>query len=122
MHEMSIAAALVTQLEGLARDNNLVNVEEVIIEVGFLRQIVPDIMQNAFKCTIAGTIINGARLEIREIEAIVQCRQCQYKFAPEIDNFLCPNCQQSDVDIISGNDIIIASLSGEKNTDKSESN
>ena len=119
---MSIAAALVEQLEELARDNNLVNVEEVTIEVGFLRQIVPDIMQNAFMGAIAGTMVNGARLEIKEIEAIVQCRQCQHKFSPGIDNFFCPSCQQSDVDIVRGNDFIIASLSGEKNTDKSESN
>jgi hydrogenase nickel incorporation protein HypA/HybF len=119
---MSVATALVEQVEELARDNNLVNVEEVTIEIGFLRQVVPDIMQNAFKGAVAGTIVSGARLEIREIEAIVQCRRCQHKFTPGIDNFLCPGCQQSDIDIIRGNDIIIASLSGEKNTDKSENN
>ena len=111
MHELSIAIALVDQIVEYAGANQLSRVDEVEIETGVLRQVIPEMMQTAFKEATGQTIVSEAILRIKEISAKARCRQCAMEFEPEIDNFLCPGCQRADVDILQGNEIILKSIS-----------
>lgn len=114
MHEMSIAIALIDQIFEVGCDNNLIKVNEVEIEVGFLKQVVDEVMQEAYKSVTEGTIAEGSILRIKEISASVQCNQCKKIFKPELDNFLCPDCAKADVEVLKGNDIILKSVIGDK--------
>jgi len=110
MHEMSLAVGLMDQIISVAQDNNLTRVNEVELETGVLRQVVPEVMQEAFKSVTEDTIAQDAILKIVEIKAIVECRQCQGAFEPEIDSFLCPKCQKADINVIQGDDIILKAV------------
>ena len=110
MHELSIAEALVDQVVAVAYDNQLKKVDEVEIEVGVLRAVLDEVMQEAFRSVIKDTVVQGARLKLIEIKAVAECLTCAKKFEPEIDNFLCPACMVANVKILAGNNIILKSV------------
>lgn len=110
MHELSIATALIGQIVNVAKANGLERIDEVELETGVLRQVIPEVMQAAYKEVVEETIAKDSILTITEIEAEAECRRCDKVFEPEIDNFLCPDCLVADVDIKKGNDIILKSV------------
>ncbi|HHH75931.1 MAG TPA: hydrogenase maturation nickel metallochaperone HypA [Phycisphaerae bacterium] len=110
MHEMSIAVELLRQLEELADDRNLVKIEEVAVAAGKMRQVVPEALTVAFEAVAYGTVAEGAKLCIETVEIEANCRSCDLTFPASIDSYICPECNQADVDIIKGNEIILSSL------------
>ena len=111
MHELSIATHLIEQVVEQAEKNQLTRVDEVEIETGALRQVIPEMMQTAFEEVKVQTIASEAILIITEIPAKARCNQCKMEFEPQIDDFLCPQCQVADVDVFEGNIIILKSVS-----------
>jgi len=118
MHEMSIATELIKQILKIAEENNLKKIESVELEVGELKQVVPIAMKETFKAVTKDTIAQGAVLKIKEIKAKAICRRCKVIFEPELNFFICERCQVADVDIIKGADIIIKSITGEKDNNE----
>ncbi len=112
MHELSIADALVDQILDEAREHGMSCVNEVEVHTGMLRQVVPEVMQEAFREVRVGTIVQDAVLVIKEIDAEAQCCICNLKFKPDLDCFVCPSCHKADVEILKGNEIILAAING----------
>jgi hydrogenase nickel incorporation protein HypA/HybF len=111
VHELSIAVELVGQIIEAAENNQLPRVDEVELETGILRQVVPEIMQTAFREATRETIANEARLIITEIKAKAQCNRCSLVFEPLVDDFSCPECQIADAKVLQGDKIILKSVS-----------
>ena len=114
MHEMSIALALVDQLESLADEHGVTRIERVAIQAGIFRQIVPEALDVAFEAAAAGTRAEGAALDLEIVPAEAQCRRCGHRFEPELDAFLCDQCGQADVELLKGDDIILASITAQE--------
>ena len=112
MHELSIASALIEQVCDEAEAHQMKKVETVELHIGFLRQVVPEMMQEAFREAAAGTIAEGATLTVREIPAEAQCVLCQKIFEPDLDCFLCPSCGKAEVKVLKGNEILLMSING----------
>ena len=112
MHEMSIAVELLGQLQTVAAANGLETIETVALAAGALRAIVPEALDIAFECVAAGTCAEGARLSLEIVQPRGRCRECGREFGLEIDTFACPHCNRADVELIAGNDIILASVTG----------
>jgi hydrogenase nickel incorporation protein HypA/HybF len=113
MHEMAIATELLEQVLRVAAEHHATRVDEVQVEVGMMCQIVPEALTLAFTAAAEGTIAAGATLRIHEERAVAVCCQCECMFLPEIDRFICPQCKRADARIISGNDIVLASMTCE---------
>ncbi|MBN1943514.1 MAG: hydrogenase maturation nickel metallochaperone HypA [Phycisphaerae bacterium] len=112
MHEMSIAVELLTRLEELAVEHDLTRVHALTVRAGVLRGIVPEALDMAFAEAAGGTLAEGAKLTLQITPARARCRLCGERFAPTVDSFLCPRCNQADVEIIEGNEILLLSLDG----------
>ena len=112
MHELSIAIQLVEQIVEVAEANKLPHVDDVELETGVLRQVIPEMMQEAFKEAARQTVAEGATLTIQDIPAKARCNQCDLEFEPEVHNFLCPQCQIADTKVLRGDQIILKSVSG----------
>jgi hydrogenase nickel incorporation protein HypA/HybF len=110
MHETLIATSLVDSLLELARAENLQRIEAVELEVGVLRQVVPEALKLAFEAAAAGTLADGASLRIVEIPAQAECQRCGHRFPVALDDYLCPACGQADARIVAGNDIILKNV------------
>jgi hydrogenase nickel incorporation protein HypA/HybF len=110
VHELSIAMELIGQIIEVAEANKLPRVAEVELETGILRQVIPEVMQTAFKEAARQTIASNAALIITEISAKARCNQCGLVFEPQVDDFLCPNCQIADTIVLQGDKIILKSI------------
>lgn len=110
MHEMTIAVELMRQLEALAAEHGVERIEEVNVAAGAMRQVVPDALELAFEILAEDTCAAGTRLNLEVTPVIARCRQCGYRFEPELDMFLCARCNQADVEIVEGDDIILTSV------------
>ena len=100
MHEMSIATHLLECVLDAAGQHAAVRVDEVQVSVGVMRAVVPEALEMAFEAAGMGSIAEGARLKIVEIQPTARCLECGESFGPEIDDFLCPRCGRADSEII----------------------
>ncbi len=110
MHEMSIAEGLIDHVLRTAREAGAVRVEEVVVECGALRGVVPEALQAAFDALAEGTEAQGAAVAVTETPITARCRACNAEFAPTTENFVCPACGRADVEILSGNHILLTSV------------
>lgn len=110
MHEMSLAMALMEEIDAIAAQNQVDSVDEVELHIGVLKQVVPEVMEEAFKAAAHGTKAEGATLRQIAVPARAVCRTCRKTFEPTADNFLCPACGQGLVDILEGDELILNSL------------
>lgn len=117
MHEFSIADSLVEQIRDIAAEQGLPAIDRVELEVGEIRQVVPDIMQLAFRETARGTPAEAAELVIEEIEARAECRRCQTNFRPTTWDYSCPDCGVADAQMLAGNSLILKSIEASQPTE-----
>ena len=79
----------------------------VNVRVGRLRQVVPDSLAFYFEIVARDTGCEGAELELVEIDARLQCRDCERAWSPEIPAFRCPGCGSADVEVVAGEELEI---------------
>ena len=101
---------LVGQLEQLAAEHEADRVESLTVSAGEMRMVVPEMLVAAFEAAAEGTCAEGAELIVELIPIKARCRACEHEFATDIDCYACPKCNQADVDVIEGNDIVLSSV------------
>ena len=107
MHELSIADAVV----GIAsRHANGRRVTRVELRVGHLRQVVPDALDFAWQLVTQGTEMDGARLVIEEVPAMVRCRSCGAETQLRGFPAHCAPCGGLDVDVTGGDELLVDAL------------
>jgi hydrogenase nickel incorporation protein HypA/HybF len=107
MHELSIADAIVTIARDHARGRRVTIVE---VQIGHLRQVVPDALRFAFELLTNGTNLEGACLEIDHVAARVGCRSCGATGDADAFPLVCPACGAVDVDVVAGDELHVESL------------
>lgn len=118
MHEISIAGAIIDSVLDAASKNNAKKVEMVFIEVGELTALNPAQLKFIFETITRGTAAEGARYDIQTIKPLISCKKCSYngpvKFYEKMHFFLpiikCPECGNSDVDIIAGRECCVKKI------------
>jgi len=113
MHELTLIQNILTIILETAKANNLHSVNKVTLQVGRLRQVVPEFLQFAFATVTQSTIVAGAQLMIVHLPVIFLCHNCQQQFTTDEHIYICPKCQNITLEIISGKEIIITSIEGE---------
>ncbi|MCV7278570.1 hydrogenase maturation nickel metallochaperone HypA [Mycolicibacterium flavescens] len=106
MHEMAITQSVVDAVCEHAAGRR---VHCVTLEVGALCAIVPDAMQFCFELATAGTVADGARLDIGVQPGAARCRTCDESFELSDPILLCP-CGSADVEVTAGRDLKILSM------------
>ena len=107
MHELSIAGGIVAIAEQHARGRRVMRVE---VEIGRLRQAVPDALRFGFNLVAQGTAVDGAELALREIPVRLECRRCAA--GSEADGFplACGACGSLDVEVVDGEQLQVVAL------------
>ncbi|MDP8214727.1 MAG: hydrogenase maturation nickel metallochaperone HypA [Candidatus Euphemobacter frigidus] len=114
MHEWAIADNLVKLVAAAARREDLESVSKVVIRVGALQQVVPETLEMAFRMMAEETEIAGARLKIEPVLLKLRCRNCQTITTGNDFVFTCQKCGGVDLEIISGKELYIDYMEGEK--------
>lgn len=112
MHEMSIAMAVVGQVEEAAEAAGATAVTAVRLQVGELAGVVPDALAFCFELACAGTVLEGARLTAETVAARARCGSCDREWPVGMPPELCCPCcgGATDVELLSGRELQIASV------------
>ncbi len=108
MHELAITEAIVTEVCEHVGD---ARVRRVIVEIGRLAAVVPEAVQFCFELAATGTQVEGAALEIIDVPARGDCRQCGKRIELG-DSFIgtCGECGGIDLEIVNGQELRIRSV------------
>jgi hydrogenase nickel incorporation protein HypA/HybF len=107
MHELALAEAVVAIAETHANGRRVVRVE---LEVGRLRQVVPDALAFSFELVAQGTAVEGAELALEEVPARVRCRACGADTECSAFPFACARCLGVDVEVTGGQEFHVVAL------------
>lgn len=91
MHEYSLIQSLVARVEVEARARSAVAVHRVVVKVGELSGVDPELFRTAFETFRAGTGCERAELEMLRVEAAWRCPACRRQIEKGAV-LACPGC------------------------------
>ena len=101
MHELSICLDLVRQLGEVASSHGATRVTQAVVRIGQLSGIEPAQLAEAFVIARAGSVADGAELEIDHAPLEIRCRSCGGEGRATPNRLLCPVCGDWRVDVVS---------------------
>lgn len=108
MHEVALSRQLARIVLRHAKGREVLAVD---LEVGHLRQVVPEALLFAWEAVRKSLLEGAAALNITEIPAVIACQECGTKTQiGEILDFRCENCLSRDVKTISGEEFRVVSI------------
>jgi hydrogenase nickel incorporation protein HypA/HybF len=110
MHEMSLIEGVMRVLEEQAAVQGFSQVRAVWLEIGELSSVEPEALMFCFQAIQAGSLAEGARLEIVRTPGQAYCLDCgkPVHVASRTDN--CPLCGSGMVQVIGGDRMLIKQL------------
>lgn len=106
MHELGITRNIVAIASEAAKGRRVLR---VTLEVGKLSGVMTEAIKFCFETVAQGTAIDGARLEIREIDGRARCRMCGSVFATPTLYTACA-CGSRSSERLSGEELKIKSI------------
>lgn len=110
MHEYSIVQSLLESCEEHARQNDSTNVTKVVVKIGVLSGVEPDLLQTAFDTFKEKTVCENAQFLINHQKVVIACLSCDEESTLEKNEFFCPKCNSNQVKVIDGEDMYLMSL------------
>lgn len=114
MHELSVCQALVDQLRELAQRESAQRVTRVLLRVGPLSGVVPELLEHAFPIAAAGTVAEGSAIAIEHAGLRVRCRACSAETDAEPGSLVCGRCGDFRTDLLSGDELLLVSVELER--------
>lgn len=106
MHELAITRNIVAIVGEAAAGRR---VRRVMLDVGKLSGVMPDAIAFCFDAVAQGTALDGARLDIRQIDGRASCGDCGAEFAAETVFARC-KCGSRRVTLIAGEELDIKAM------------
>lgn len=110
MHEYSIVQSLLDACEDNAKANDATNVCRVVVKIGVMSGVEPELLRTAFDTFKEKTMCENAEFIINIQSVIIKCKSCQKESTLKELEYFCPLCQSIDLDIIDGEDMYLMQL------------
>jgi hydrogenase nickel incorporation protein HypA/HybF len=110
MHEYSIVQSLLDSCEENAVANNASKVVKVVVKIGVMSGVEPDLLQTAFDTFKEKTICEEAEFIINMQKIVVNCNSCQKESTLEKMEYICPECESSDLKVVDGEGMYLMQL------------
>jgi hydrogenase nickel incorporation protein HypA/HybF len=110
MHELAVCQALVRQVAQLAAERAGAPVREIVVDIGPLSGVEPELLARAFPLASTGSAAEGARLEVRTPPIVVRCRECGHEGPATVNRLLCEACGDWRVGVTQGEDLLLRSV------------
>jgi hydrogenase nickel incorporation protein HypA/HybF len=107
VHELSLCEAIAESVSRHARGRQ---VSRVSVRVGHLRQVVPDSLLFSWEVVTSGTDLDGSTLDIEHVPVTIECNRCHAMTVLDVPIMLCGSCQDADVSVRSGDELLVVSL------------
>jgi len=110
MHEYSIVQSLLDSCEENAKKNNSKKITKVTVKIGVMSGVEVDLLKTAFDTFKEGTMCEECEFVTNIQPVLIECRKCKSKSELKKNEYMCPLCQSSDVDVIDGEDMYLMQL------------
>ena len=110
MHEMSICQGLMDEVERIAGERGAARVDSIVLSIGPLSGVEPELLSRAFEIARLRTIAENAVLEIRTGPVLVECRACGARGEAKVNHLACPSCGDWQVDLLAGDELLLLRL------------
>lgn len=119
MHELSIAGAIVREVEAALASRPAVRVTTVRLRIGRLSGIVPMALEYGLGFVTPGTRLDGATVEIEDEPVVIWCRPCGCERTTVGSSVRCPTCDTPSADIRAGRGMQIINVDVDDVPDRS---
>ncbi len=110
MHELSVCQALVGQVATLAREQQASQVVSVLVGIGPLSGVEPELLRQAFPLAAAGTLAQTAELNIEDRPVRVHCLQCGRDSDAAVNRLLCGHCGDWRTELLTGDELMLVQV------------
>lgn len=107
MHELSICRSIVAVVDQHAAGRGVASVN---LQVGELRQIVPDTLVYCWSLVTENTGLATSQLRVERVPAAIRCTACEHRTTLARHVLVCEECGGRDVEIVAGEEFVITSL------------
>lgn len=107
MHELAVCQALVEQVEQLARQQKARRVDLIVVAVGPLSGVEPQLLEQAYPFAVAGSLAEGAELRLEPAPVRVRCDQCQQDSQASVNRLVCGHCGNWQTALLSGDELLL---------------
>lgn len=113
MHELPIIKTVFKMVMEYAEKEKAKQINTVYLEIGELRDFVPDYLKKYWEYISIDTIAQDSKLLIREIKPVARCGKCKTEYeinTSDLYNNKCPKCGYDKGELIKGRELIIYSI------------
>ena len=110
MHELSLAMALVEQVEEAATKALATKVLQINLSLGEWSGVDRDSFEFCFPLAAQNSIMEGAKLAIEMVPLTVKCNNCLAETKPTEVLVACGQCGSAAVTVIKGREFTVSSL------------
>lgn len=110
MHEVGVVMEIVETVETFAKRNQVTVIDTLVLQIGELSSMIPRYIEACFPAAVDGSILEHSKLEIELLPANGLCRACKKVFHIVEHNGICPVCNSSKMDILSGKEFMIKEI------------
>ena len=110
MHELSVCQGMLDQVARVASDHGATGVKNIVVRIGPLSGVVPELLAQAFPLARAGTVAEAAELSIEELPVRVRCESCGAETEASASRLLCGECSDWHTQLISGDELLLVSV------------
>jgi hydrogenase nickel incorporation protein HypA/HybF len=108
VHELSLCGSIANIVTRHAAGRP---VSVIHVQVGQLRQVVPDTLVFCWELVSEGTPLAGSRIDVEGVPARIRCRACGHVAeVGDLPVFACRDCGSIDAEVISGEEFMVTSL------------
>ena len=110
MHEFSITQNILSIALKEAEKASATKISKINLTIGELSGIVDECVEFYFNLLSQDTMAAGARLCFYRTPTKLRCRQCATTFSPANPDWVCPNCRERRIEIVSGRECHVESI------------
>lgn len=110
MHEIAVCQALLGQVLGTAHERDASRVTEIVLRIGPLSGVEPQLLRRAYSIASAGTVAEQAQLTLQEAPVRVRCMKCGTEGDASPGDLSCRACGHWRTQLLAGDELLLASI------------
>lgn len=108
MHELSVCEALLREVQRIAAEHEALAVTTIILHIGPLSGVEPELLLQAYPIASAGTLAAAAQLVLQPLPVRVRCRSCGAETEAAANRLVCSACGDYHTELLRGDEMLLA--------------
>ena len=111
MHELGIVFHIIRTVEDACRDNAILRVSSVTLQLGEVSGVIPHYLEDAWRwASNKNPLVVGSELKVEEIPAVTYCEDCKKTYETVAHGKTCPHCGSSRTYLVQGQEVMVKEI------------